>query len=554
MTRFVRRCLLLSFFLSPVSDQVNAQGFPLRAHTGDADVRAHALTTCGDVDGDGIAEFLVSSPVANGPHLRPGRVTLVNGATALAMHDFRGHRAGDRFGHVVLAGQDLTGDGEEDLVIGIPGHGEGPFTNVGEVRVHRLRDGKLQWQRFGEAQGDQFGLAACFMGDCNADGFTDLLVSAPGRSELALLSGKDGSEIAAYAGPPGSVEYGVALAALGDVDGDSRIDFAVTDPYRAAQGVQRRGEVDLVSARTGQVLHTFRCTEGEGFGTVLAPAGDVDLDGVPDLLVGSPRDQITHGGEALAYSGSDGRILHRFGSALGGYGLGTAMLGLPDLNGDRHAEFAIGMPGFGPAGSVLLINGYSGRVILRLEGSSPGDRFGQALALAPDQNGDHLEELIVLAQNAAGGRGETTLFSFMGTTPRSFHFGNGCAGTGGIVPTGGTYGGAPSLTNPTFGLALSGAVGGSAGVLFIATQAFTPPIHIAGCEVHVRDPIILSFAPRMGGIPGAPGQGRCFFHVGVLPEPRLRGHDLLYQWVVIDPGATSGFVSMSRGFSLHVPL
>ena len=82
-------------------------------------------------------------------------------------------------------------------------------------------------------------------------------------------------------------------------------------------------------------------------------------------------------------------------------GLGSALLTLPDLDGDSYREFALASPGSfsNQRGRVEVCSGRTGKVLLQIDGEPGadglGDRFGAALALMPDLDGDGWPELAV---------------------------------------------------------------------------------------------------------------------------------------------------------------
>nr|MDQ4040722.1 hypothetical protein [Actinomycetota bacterium] len=180
---------------------------------------------------------------------------------------------------------------------------------------------------------------------------------------------------ASLSAPAWNAPAEVAVAALGDVSGDGRADFAVGRPRDRGHAPDLRGTVSVVfGAPAGPLeLGTLR-------------TGGYEIDGPPATLEeGSPD------GEAGAYAG-------------------TAVAGLGDVNGDGVGDLAVGAPGASPAdrlhaGSVYVIFGSpdARRIELsgldsrgfRLDGDRPENRAGMHVAPAGDVNGDGLADILV---------------------------------------------------------------------------------------------------------------------------------------------------------------
>lgn len=208
--------------------------------------------------------------------------------------------------------------------------------------------------------------------------------------------------------------HGLSLAYAGDVDRDGSADILVGSPGASPGGRNGAGSVSLYSGRTYALLHQFEGQKaGDDFGVSLAGAGDVNLDGFPDLLVGADNadpGNITDAGAVYLYSGSDYTELNRFNGEAANDHFGFSLASIGDLNGDGRAEFAVGAIDSDPnaqrtnAGRVYV---YDGNMTLRrkLDGQAAYDSFGISVAAAGDVNADSYPDLIVGADLAdPGGR------------------------------------------------------------------------------------------------------------------------------------------------------
>jgi FG-GAP repeat protein/VCBS repeat protein len=221
----------------------------------------------------------------------------------------------------------------------------------------------------GEAAGDQFGWIGRNAGDCDGDGRADVLLSAPTKAiggaaagRIYVYSSKTGRLLFACDGKPGD-QLGMGIETAGDVNGDG-----VADVIAGAPGAGGKGQALVFSGKDGARLLTLAGEAfGDGFGRKVSPAGDVDGDGCPDLLVGADlcdsygRDA----GRAYLLSGKDGHELLRLDGENAGDKFGVALCGVTLGTGaERHTLLAVGA---GDAGERA-----GGRVYLfRLEQGEP---------------------------------------------------------------------------------------------------------------------------------------------------------------------------------------
>jgi hypothetical protein len=201
--------------------------------------------------------------------------------------------------------------------------------------------------------------------------------------------------LAAYDG------FGSALAATTDVDGDGAPDLLVGAPASDAAGVDT-GSVSVVSGASGTVLLRVDGGAADGlFGFAVAPVGDVDLDGVPDVAVGSPRadSQGVDSGRVVLFSGADGAILRIFPGSAPGEQFGHALAGPGDLDGDGFADLLVGAPFADPGGAdsgrAVTLSLVNGAVLHQFEGTAAGDQLGYSVAVAGDVDGDGGIDLVV---------------------------------------------------------------------------------------------------------------------------------------------------------------
>jgi hypothetical protein len=197
-----------------------------------------------------------------------------------------------------------------------------------------------------------------------------------------LLASPAWSQNVLYSVPGAPHErLGTHAAAAGDVDGDGVGDVIV--------GTATHEEVH--SGPDGSLLLTLG---GDRSGNV-SGAGDVNGDGHADLIVGDPSSDAGGllSGVITVYSGADGQVLYTIPGAPSDL-LGSAVCGVGDVNGDGFGDLAAGATIFlGTAGYVTVFSGRDASVLHTL---NPGlQSFGSALASAGDLDGDGTADLLV---------------------------------------------------------------------------------------------------------------------------------------------------------------
>lgn len=353
----------------------------------------------GDVDGDGIHDFVTSAPTKDIGGAAAGRVYVYSTGKNKLLWSVDG-KPGDNLGNGIESAGDTNHDGIPDVVAGAPG---GPEI-TGHAYIYSGKDGRLLQAFQGEHRGDSFGQHVSTAGDLDQDGYSDVIIGAPGNNaggaaagRAYVYSGKDGHLMltltgeragdgfgstvggcawgtnnffivgAAGAGPrhsgrvyvydalstkpkfvidsdeTGNALGGMFVSVLGDVDGDGVPDIYASDWSNTAKG-RSTGRVYVHSGKDGHRLFTFTGeTAGEGFGTCPAVAGDVDGDGFADLIVGAWQyaGAALSGGRAYLYSGKNGKLLKTYTCRTPGDTLGFDAVGLGDIDGDGTVDLLI---------------------------------------------------------------------------------------------------------------------------------------------------------------------------------------------------------------------
>lgn len=318
----------------------------------------------GDADGDGIPDVAASGPSGSGV------AYIYSGRDGRVLQSFRSARKDELFGNHISGVGDFDGDGHADLIIGAPGR-EGESTNPGHAYVYSGKDGRLLFTLSGERPGDAFGsaVAGYSKGKQNY-----LVVGAPlaGRDRHGRVyvyeNGAAAPKFVIDADATGNALGAMFVSVLGNTDGGGSHDIFVSDWTNAANGPST-GRIYVHSGSSGERLMTLTGeTAGDGFGTSKSTAGDVDGDGHEDLIVGAWQyGQVAQSaGRAYLYSGKDGHLMKTFTCRIPGDTFGFDAVGLGDVDGDGMADLLITSGWSG-------VNGHhSGRVFIISSGVKLG--------------------------------------------------------------------------------------------------------------------------------------------------------------------------------------
>ena len=424
---------------------------PIYRFDGEDDGDGFGFSVAGidDITGDGLPEIVVGIPFADDPNGENpfddrGKVQVLSGASGSVVYEWWGPHSTAYFGRYVNAAADVDADGIADIIIGIV-RDDTNGNEAGAAAVFLGSTGQEIHRWYGIDDFDKFGRTCARIGDLNGDGADEVIVggyqpvtlnNGVGEGYARVFSGQTGSMMYEVRGEDNGDMFGVSVCGfaiggdIGDVNADEVPDFAVgsmeaeDESFVPAAQRQRAGSVSAFSGFDGSLLWRKYATDfyaspyafghaGDQFGRYIAPAGDANGDGVPDLVVGAifgdhtddlfGNNFLDHGYVTIL-SGSTGLPIIIFPNAGPGtspyirYGgstndhLGVAVAGIEDVDGDGVFEIAAGAV---PGNYVKVFSTLELIEVAHIAGTNPLNFFGQSVRGIGDLNSNGRRDFLI---------------------------------------------------------------------------------------------------------------------------------------------------------------
>ncbi len=286
-----------------------------------------AVAGAGDVNNDGYDDVIVGAYGQGKAYVFSGNQwdTLFIGS------------GGGNYGYTVAGIGDIELDGYDDFAIGYPN--DGPPSVSGSIYVYSGGESaSLKWVKRGTGYPEALGVSLAGIGDINNDNHPD------------FAGGTQIGRVRIYSGLTGELLFPIldwggglfnAIDGIEDVDNDGFNDIILANENYGTY----TGSLWILSGQNLAIIYYISGESGEDrFGHSVSSVGDINSDGIPDFLVGAPYQNslIENAGKAYLFSGIDGTLLSTFLPENAGDQFGCSVNGDGDINNDGLPDLVIG--------------------------------------------------------------------------------------------------------------------------------------------------------------------------------------------------------------------
>ena len=266
------------------------------------------LLICCDLNNDGRDDIIVGTPYNSSSGGNAGKVYIYYGGQTLNTAPdltLKGEYPYDLFGMSLASAKNIDGNGHNAIIIGAsgkPGNTDRPgkvYVYTGGATMNTIPAMVMT----GETNGDLFGISVS-AGDFNGDGCDDIIVGAENNNSSAMQAGKayiyfGGKNMTnvpslTFTGESANDHFGHLVASAGDLNGDGFSDIFIDSPNNtnnAGKAYIYFGGLFMDNTAKLTIKGKASC---DNFGSFAVAAGDIDKDGVDELIIGSPGRGLTY--------------------------------------------------------------------------------------------------------------------------------------------------------------------------------------------------------------------------------------------------------------------
>ena len=278
------------------------------------------------------------------------------------------------FGWAVSSAGDVNGDGFDDVLVGDPNY-DNQYDDGAVFVYHGSAQGINTTAAItleGNQAAAELGFSLAPAGDINGDGFDDIIAGAPFYTNSQNAEGAvfvfHGS-MSGINDTPTILEnnvsqawMGYSVSGAGDLNGDGFNDIAIGCPTsQAGEGATSIYYGSSSSINNNSLKASLTIGQPSYFGNAVSTAGDYNGDGYGDLLIGAVNYSPTNAGAAFMFPGSSTGIYPqspiKFESNIANSEMGTSVSCAGDVNGDGYSDILIGALFYNSKGSALIFKG-----------------------------------------------------------------------------------------------------------------------------------------------------------------------------------------------------